>query len=298
MAGFFGSDFVQSQPSDSDLVKRGASVFRDIKTRIKTFLNVCFNLETGQLKDDVVPYTALRDLNPTPEGTWDRVSVNAKGLVTSGEEVTAVAAARPYRWIYNYTQGLDADGDAITRALGTDDDGWNVATYSFVVPDGVTRLYVRCYGAGGGGGYNATPGTAGGGGGGGYSDTFIDVSEGDTFLVWVGEGGGGMPAGGGAGEDGGMTRFYFTTLKYTQAVGGMSGTATEGGAGGEGETTVAQDGWGPAFEFQGAWGTHEDGGSGGGGATGTYGRGGDPGDSGGDGQQGSSGLVVVEYWAE
>lgn len=298
MAGFFGADFVQSQPSDSDLVKRGASVMRDIKTRIKTFLNVCFNLETGQLKDDVVPYTALRDLVPSPEGTWNEVDVNEKGLVTGGREVSTVAAAKPYRWVYNYTQGLDSDGDAITRSLDTDDDGLNVATYSFVVPEGVTRIHVRCWGAGGGGGYNATPLTAGGGGGGGYADTFIEVSEGDTFLVWVGEGGGGMPAAGGAGENGAMTRFWFANLKYTQAVGGLAGTATEPGAGSEGETTVAQDGWGPAFEFDGAWGTLTDGGDGAGGATGNHGRGGDPGDSGSDGQQGSGGLVVVEYWAE
>ena len=297
MAGMFGADFQSSQPSDSDLVKRGAAVFRDIKTRIKAFMGVCFNLETGQPKEKVFPQTSIKDKTPDPSGTWNEVDVDQKGFVTAGRTVNLTSPAKPYRFVYNYTSGTDADGDTITRSLDTDDDGLNVATYTFTVPDGVERLRVQCFGAGGGGGYNATPLTAGGGGGGGYCDTLVDVTEGDAFLVWVGEGGGGMDTSSNPGENGAETKFAFSDVRYAAAHGGFAGTATEGGAGGESEVTSAFEGWGPNFDFRGEFGSVSQfgGGSGGGGATGFFGRGGDPSSSV-DGSQGSSGLVIVDYW--
>ena len=297
MAGMFGADFNASQPSDSDLVKRGASVFRDIKTRLKAFLGVCFNLETGQAKPSVFPYTVLKDLNPTPEGTWNEVDVNSKGLVTAGRNVENTHISIPYRWAYGYDHGTSPTHDTIAATPDTDTDGLNVASYSFVVPADVTRIHVRVWGAGGGGGYNATPNTAGGGGAGGYTDTMIDVSEGDTFLVWVGEGGLGMDSVATPGKKGGLTRFKFTDLKYAAAYGGGAGTATEGGAGGLGETTSAFDGWGPNFDFNGQDGNIIDGGIGaGGGGFESISKGGVPVATGAIAGSGGNGLVVVEYW--
>lgn len=299
MAGKFGADFNASQPSDADLVKKGAQWIRDIKSRIKTTFGVMFNLETGQLLDNVVASASLKDLNPDPSGSWNRVTVNKKGQVTAGAEEEQVISAKPYRWIYNYGTGLGPAG-VIARSLDVDDDGLNVASYSFTVPAGVTRLNVRVFGAGGGGGFNVTPLTAQGGGGGGYTETLVDVSEGDVFLIWAGEGGVGMTAGGDPAKKGAMTKFEFDPLRYAKAFGGLPGNATEPGSPGAGETTSAFSGWGPNFDMEGNWGTPYNGGSGGGGGGGGtaahIGSGGLPASTGAGGDAGSMGCVVVDYW--
>jgi hypothetical protein len=294
MAGKLGADFNASQPSDADLVKKGAQWIRDIKARIKATVAVCFNTETGMPLDNVFPSASLKDLNPSPAGSWNRVTVNTKGQVTAGEEEEVVISAKPYRWVYDYVGGRGPDSVVASPSLDTDDDGLNVATYSFTVPAGVTRLNVRVFGAGGGGGWHAT--TAKGGGGGGYTETHIDVSEGDVFLVWVGEGGIGMTSVPVAAEKGAMTKFEFDTLRYAKATGGEAGTATDAGSPGFGETTIAFDGWGPSIDFYGCWGTSTTGGPGGGGAGGDYGQGGAPASSGAGANPGGGGLVIVDYW--
>lgn len=43
-----GSDFVSSSPADTDSVSNGAAAIRDIKTRLKAFCSVLFDLETGR----------------------------------------------------------------------------------------------------------------------------------------------------------------------------------------------------------------------------------------------------------
>jgi microcystin-dependent protein len=47
MAGFLGTDFIQTSPADNDPVAEGAAQIRDIKQRLKTFCGVFFDLETG-----------------------------------------------------------------------------------------------------------------------------------------------------------------------------------------------------------------------------------------------------------
>ncbi|MFJ6264432.1 glycine-rich domain-containing protein [Lysinibacillus xylanilyticus] len=70
-------------------------------------------------------------------------------------------------------------------------------SYSFTVPQGITRIMYKAWGAGGGGGgssmmYNQTGG--GGGGSGAYVSGFLDVTPGKTLQVKVGVGGyGGDP---------------------------------------------------------------------------------------------------------
>lgn len=300
MAGKFGADFNSAQPSDSDLVKKGAQWIRDIKTRIKAFNAVCFNLETGQLLNNIVASASLKDLNPDPTGTWDEVDVNSKGQVTAGRNPTRSISATPYRWVYNYGTGVGPTG-LIARSLQVDPvSGLNVATYSFVVPAGVTRLQVRVFGAGGGGGYNATPDTAGGGGGGGFTDTLVDVAEGDTFLVWAGEGGIGMTSALVAAKSGAPSKFERSALQYAMAEGGLPGTSTAPGFGGRGSVTSSVTGWGPNIDAYGQKGDVYSGGMGGGGlgtGTGTLsGAGGDPASSGAGANAGGSGWVVVDYW--
>ncbi len=76
-------------------------------------------------------------------------------------------------------------------------------TYTYTVPAGVDELYVKVWGAGGGGGLTRLDCTSGflgldrkciqrggvGGAGGGYAEARIDVTAGETFTVFVGNGG-------------------------------------------------------------------------------------------------------------
>ncbi|XRD23465.1 glycine-rich domain-containing protein [Lysinibacillus fusiformis] len=68
-------------------------------------------------------------------------------------------------------------------------------TYSFTVPEGVTRLTYRAWGGGGGGGgSSAYRGYTAGGGAGAYASGCLNVTPGDILTVTVGKGGdGGLP---------------------------------------------------------------------------------------------------------
>ncbi len=70
-------------------------------------------------------------------------------------------------------------------------------TYSFTVPEGVTRIFYRMWGGGGGGGGSCAYGTYVGGGGGGagaYTSGFLNVVPNSVLSVVVGAGGaGGLP---------------------------------------------------------------------------------------------------------
>lgn len=231
MPGYFGADFNSNQPSDDDLVKKGAGIFRDIKTRLKTFLGVLFNLETGQLKDNIIASTKLKDLNPNPSGEWTRVVVNSKGLVTDGDNPDTTAASYPRRTVFYRTSAIKDDGTTLSPAAGTDDEGLQVSEYSFTVPAGVNRLLVQLQGTGGGGGSVNTSG-AGGGGGGSAAEAIIEVVPSDVYLIWVGHGGTGQVQGGAASVKGGMTKFEFDSTHKIECGGGTGGTATANGIGG------------------------------------------------------------------
>ena len=66
-------------------------------------------------------------------------------------------------------------------------------TYSWNIPNGVTKLWVKCLGGGGGGGIGVNC-KGGGGGSGGYAEGLIDVSQLTQITIIVGAGGlGGSP---------------------------------------------------------------------------------------------------------
>lgn len=227
MPGFLGSDFNAAQPSDGALVRNGASDIRNVKQRLKTFLTVLFNLENGQLKDNIVESGKLKTLTPDPQGTYREVTVNEKGQVTGGSNPSTSGVVSPFTYLYAFSAGVDPDGDAITKAGATDDDGLTVASYSFTVPADVNKILVKCIGAGGGGAYtNTTEADCCGGGGGAYIEALIDVSEGDVFLVWVGQGGTGGPDSSTAAIKGSMTKFEFNGSNYLKAPGGTPGATT------------------------------------------------------------------------
>lgn len=95
-------------------------------------------------------------------------------------------------------------------------------------PAGVTSVYVKVWGAGGGAGALNSTSTIGGGGGGGYCEGIIAVNG--TSAVNIGAGGMGgssSPNNGAAG-----TASSFVGVTTATANGGAGGTTTAGGAGG------------------------------------------------------------------
>lgn len=172
-------------------------------------------------------------------------------------------------------------------------------TYTFTVPQGVTKIRVTMSGGGGsGGGYLTSVMKRGGGGGGagGYIKNYVmNVDSNSTIAIVVGAGGmvpsdsiasaskvGSIFAnGGGNGKHGGD--------------GGIGGTTTLGDSGANGENRVGRNG--------GNGGTSGDGTPGGAGGVydGDYGKDGSRGSGGGgagvDGMAGNGGdgFVIIEY---
>lgn len=298
MPGKLGADFNAEQPGDDDLVKKGASIFRDIKSRLKTFCGVIFNLETGKLKENVINYTNLEDYHAweEEERTGTKVTVNRKGLVVDIEDVPENASAQSHRFLFTFDAGVDPDGDSVDRTLGTDDDGKTVAVYNFTIPAGVTKIHAQVLAAGGGGGYNAAPDTAGGGAGGNFADGIISVTENDTFEVWVGQGGVGATSAPAAATAGSMSKLEFDVSKYIKCGGGGEGAASSGGT----PNTILDVAGINTIKNRGGIGTTKQGGAAGNGfpdnQTGVgHGYGGSP-KATSPAFTGAHGLVVVTYW--
>lgn len=244
MAGRLGADFVASDPQDSDKVKNGAGWIRDIKNRLKNFCGVLFSLETGKIKPDSIPYTALTDLAPLPTGTWREVTVNSKGLVTSGSNPTDIS--RPvsiYRGLFNAGGGqgaYDTDAGYSTlvwpgssvysgsgpRYIGTYAAS-NYARWAFPIPSTVRRI--KCWVVGGGGGSSINAGGTQGYGGASaeHREAVIPVTGTTTLEIVVGVGGAGNA--GGAASAGGTSQ-VITGDTYIEAGGGGGATQTAHGA--------------------------------------------------------------------
>lgn len=177
---------------------------------------------------------------------------------------------------------------------------------TFVVPDGVTRVWVTlCGGGGGGGAYsNSTAGGSGGGGAAGAIRTPVDVTPGESITVTVGSGGAGGNAAGADGAAGGTSSFG----AYLSTPGGGAGRAANaGGAGGAGGGAImagrAGQQYNPAGNQSGGAGGSSPLGVGGeftpsasgGGQFGSgYGSGGGGGANG-VGRGGQNGIVIVEW---
>ena len=248
-----GSGFNSSDPSDDDLVKYGASWIRDVKARLKSFVGVLFNPDTGQLKDNVIAPAKLTSLSPDPSGAYNWGTVNDKGLVTSGQDVgfpghgrliteiflgdaiaqSAVtpvgAAGAALRWDPNgntfYSEVLSEFIE--TGGPGGDSEGtathWS-ARVLWTVPDGVSQVKATVL-AGGGGGQGG--GSQYGGAGGSFASVNFLVAPGQQWELWVGSGGlGGVSADGWAGT---MSRMYLDGYTYARVKGGNGGTSAAPG---------------------------------------------------------------------
>eukprot|EP00047_Mylnosiga_fluctuans_P016018 m.51132 g.51132 ORF g.51132 m.51132 type:complete len:934 (+) comp6282_c0_seq1:31-2832(+) len=117
------------------------------------------------------------------------------------------------------------------------------AAQSYVVPAGVTSIFVRLWGAGGGAG-NSLGGAQGGAGG--YLETVVNVTAGETISVYVGGGGASYTAtsGGSGGYNGGGAGTTGTVSTFNGGGGGgrsdirrgTTSLAAAGGGGGGGSS--------------------------------------------------------------
>ena len=158
------------------------------------------------------------------------VATSANGVAATGGFIYSIGGRSHLGQAFN-TQGAD----------------------NFIVPDGITNISVKAWGAGGGGGGGGTTGSGGAGGGGGYVAGNIAVTPGETLKIYVGGGGqggssitGGGSNGGSGGGGGGHSSIYRgnTPLMIIAGGGGGGGSrqATTGSNGGAGGGTTGQTG--------------------------------------------------------
>lgn len=304
MPGYFGDDFDVTQPEDASPVKYGASWLRDIKTRLKRFMSVMFNLETGAMKNDVVTSDMLTDL--TTAGTYTEVTVNSKGLVTAGSNPLTQKSATVYRAIFPF--GISPSAQ-IDNTSGTTDslaatststyDGGSTpyvntyaslansqyATYVWTVPTGVRRVKATIIG--GGGAQDDSTADSYGGAGGEMVITTFNVEPAEVTSLTILVGGGGAVASGTTGNPGGVSMVYIGSTNYAEACGGSGGSVSAAGS----AVTGSAGGVLTTIRFPGQNGASDQGGE-----TGsylqTYGRGAP--DQAND-QNGDDGVVILEW---
>ena len=189
--------------------------------------NINFNVEeqliekgrtTGARFDE---WNDTMDLNST---TW------RQGVAAAGGYIYTVGGVHPSGGMANYT------------SAGSD---------TFQVPEGVSSITVKMWGAGGGGGGAGRSSNGGAGGGAGFTQTTLSVTPGEILNVKVGGAGG---AGGGSsnsgtgGGGGGYSSIARSTTQLIVAAGGAGGggggytSGNVGGYGGAGGGTTGVNG--------------------------------------------------------
>jgi len=166
----------------------------------------------------------LSAVSSLPSGWYCYYRNTGTGVVTldpNGSELiggTTTAVCNPGDiWL------IQSTGTAflLNRLVGNNSVVYTSGTNTFTVPSGVFRIYVECWG-GGGGASQAT-----GAGAGGYVAGWLNVTPGDAITASVGS------AGGSAGVDGSTTTFStFTANGGTGGVGGSAASASGGSASG------------------------------------------------------------------
>lgn len=165
-----GSDFRSTQPTDNDFVRHPslpnlASELRSVKTRIKSFFERSFLVDTGDLWDLSVPIAALKSITPDPSGTWKRVTVNSKGQIIRGSNANTDDAPRIFRAVMygqastpSFMDTLSGVTEMVPEVEATPSTEFDKAfyatenfsfyKYSFVVPQKVYRIKATLVGYG------------------------------------------------------------------------------------------------------------------------------------------------------
>jgi hypothetical protein len=259
MAGYLGDDFDPLQPEDSDSVKFGASWIRDLKARVQRFAMTLFNLETGALRDRVLRHASLRDMPGLIPGTYNKVKVNAKGLVYAGANASEQQTARYYvaAFYANGTYSVDTatgvqEGSGAVDAIYLNTGGYtgsgapftpeayplsgNYAEFSFKPPVGVRRVKATIVG-GGGGAFTGGANWYGGAGGEMVQTTVPVDGSGDQALTIIVGSGSPASTAGVSGGDGCPSRVFLSPTVFADAGAGRAGTASAGGTTVTGQAT-------------------------------------------------------------
>ncbi len=179
-----------------------------------------------------------------------------------------------------WTQGVAVAGGYIYTVGGTHPEGGTVTfttagNDTFLVPDGISSITVKAWGAGGGGGGAGRSSNGGAGGGSGFTQTTLSVTPGETLDVKIGGtggGGGGSSNSGTGGGGGGYSSIARSSTQLIVAAGGAGGggggytAGNVGGYGGAGGGSTGENGGASGTSNGGSGGT-----SGSGGAAGTGG---------------------------
>jgi hypothetical protein len=182
------------------------------------------------------------------------LTINSTGAVTIPAGTTAQRPASPRNGALRYndqTQTVELFfEDMWFRIEATPHMGGNVAPFTwtgaeqtFTVPEGVTKIFVKAWGAGGAGGTKGGWQYGSYGGGGGFSRGILTVTPGERLTIVVGSGGRVHQTEGGYGG-GGAATINKRDNRYCGGGGGRSAVVREqdvplivaGGGGGGGAT--------------------------------------------------------------
>ena len=132
-----GSDFDPAAPADTDVVANGAAEIRDIKTRLKAFAEVSFDLETGELLDTSgglptpgAAGTILTSAGPSVDPVWSA----SPAMPVGGVIMWALDDLPTGGWLWCRGGSYNiADYPALGALLGTTYGGDGFTTFG--VPD-------------------------------------------------------------------------------------------------------------------------------------------------------------------
>lgn len=124
---------------------------------------------------------------------------------------------------------------------------FSASNQSFVVPAGITQIYVKLWGSGGGGGHYGGWSFGSHGGGGGHTRGLVPVTPGETLIVRVPRGGYANPGatsapfGGGSSTSGGDNQYAAGGGGYCGLFRGSTPLLIAGGGGGGGSAVNRHD---------------------------------------------------------
>lgn len=198
-----------------------------------------FNLNSAY-SFKLIIWDAVTYPNPADDPNLEIVTANYSGTlnqytITRGEEGTsAVAHASGSACAMTITAGL------FGNFIGSHGLAIFMSSGSFIVPEGVTQIFITEVGAGGGGGGGSVSlGVGGGGGAGAYIINFpYTVVPLSTYTVTIGIGGAGG-IGGGDGSNGGTTSFDVLSVAGGNGGNGSSGNGGTGMGGLDASTSVS-----------------------------------------------------------
>lgn len=167
-----GADFNASKPTEADFVRHPskpnlATEIRFVRSRLKSFFGTVMTLGSGDFQDNIIPQAALVDHPNKPDSNnefYSEVTVDVRGLVTSGNKQTSFNAPRLFSASFTSTEAVQETETGIVQTEAPHTTQWpgtklpratqgttvlpDIKEYQFIAPKGVTKLKVICVGGG------------------------------------------------------------------------------------------------------------------------------------------------------